>query len=82
MSTASIFQVSAHVQAEGFEYTRLFKGATPFGPFQVKSGGHKPLGGIFFSKIGESWMDEDDETDCVAPEWCNWVRYEQFRVHD
>lgn len=71
------------MQAEGFDYATLFKGPTPFGPFDVKSVGFKPVGSLFFSKIGESWMDgDDDETTCVAPEWCNWIRSEEFRVDD
>jgi hypothetical protein len=82
MTTANIFQLSASMQAKGFEYATMFKGSTPFGPFRVKSIGHKPVGSLFFSKIRESWMNEDDETPCVAPDWCNWVRFEEFHVDD
>jgi hypothetical protein len=66
MTTASIFQVSESMQAEGFEYATLFKGSTPFGPVQVESGGYKPVGGLFFSEM-KSWTDKDDETCRVAP---------------
>jgi hypothetical protein len=78
MSTASIFQVSASMQAEGFDYATFFNGPTPFGPFQVDSVGYRPFGSLFFSKIGESWMDDDDATPCVAPEYYDWMRSEEF----
>jgi hypothetical protein len=70
------------MQAEGFNYATFFNGPTPFGPFQVDSVGFKPLGSLFFSKIGESWMDNDDETHCVAPEWFSCVKDAQFRHGD
>jgi hypothetical protein len=70
------------MQAEGFNYATFFNGPTPFGPFQVDSVGFKPLGSLFFSKIGESWMDNDDETHCVAPEWYNFVMSEELRLDE
>jgi hypothetical protein len=31
---------------------------------------------------GALLLEEDDEVDCIASEWCNWVRQEEFHVVD
>jgi hypothetical protein len=98
MTTANIFDLSASMQAEGFEYATMFKGSTPFGPFQVRRTSKKPEGSLFFSKLREfyineydkSWINEDtelwkngeEEPLVVAPDWYNLVTADGHDVPD
>jgi hypothetical protein len=83
MSTASIFKVSESMLAEGFEYSAMFTGSTPLGPYHVKTASMwRPEGCVFLAKTSPSYTDDsEDDEPVVASEWNSWVRYEGIGLH-
>ena len=81
MST-NIFEICKGMQAEGFEYGSMMEenslNMLGSGRILLESGHHyiKPMKGVWFSKIAESFSDEDS----VALQWYDFVVEQDFRV--
>lgn len=84
-TTMTIFDICKRMQAEGFEYGSMTHGGAfkllGSGQNLLESGHYKPLKGVWFSKISESFSDEDQEDkDCLALQWYDFVVQEDFRT--
>lgn len=83
MTTINMFDLCKRMQAQGFEYGSL----TPKSTFEALANTTppfrrltlKPEHGVWFSKISESYDEENpDDDDCVSLEWHNFIMSEDF----
>lgn len=84
-TTMNISDICKQMHAEGFKYGSITHGGAlnELGASggQLESGHYKPMKGVWFSKISKSYSDdEQEEPDCLALEWYNFVVQEDFRT--
>ena len=83
-NTINVYDLSLRMQAKGFEYAS-FTERTSLDNLETSdskfcTGVPKPTGGIWFSKISESYNEDAPDDYCVAPEWHNFVMCENFKT--